>query len=261
MEERKNNTGLAVLITILVIAILGLTCFIVYDKVLKKDKTESNTTENGENEEKSADVENKLSESEEQEIVNNLVESLSIDHCGAYKYNFTNGKKITKSDLTDDEIFSILFMYKGVYKKGTVNKQVIINAYEEFFKDTIYNLPKKIHIKFYDYELKGDFYENYASGGACDYFSRYVVDSYNFNDNKLSINVIYTTEFTDYDSDIIYIKGKDNFKIEKITQEVGEYSTDEIKSIKDNKNSFITYKFNFNVADSKYSFDSIEKLI
>ena len=49
MEERKSNTGLVVLITILVITVLGLTGFVVYDKVLKKDKVEPNTTDNSSN--------------------------------------------------------------------------------------------------------------------------------------------------------------------------------------------------------------------
>ena len=49
MEERKNGKGLVVLITILVLIILGLAGFIVYDKVLKKEKVEPNTIENSDN--------------------------------------------------------------------------------------------------------------------------------------------------------------------------------------------------------------------
>lgn len=40
MEERKNNTGLIILITVLVMLVLGLVGFIVYDKVINKDDNE-----------------------------------------------------------------------------------------------------------------------------------------------------------------------------------------------------------------------------
>ena len=51
MEEKKKSTGLAVLIALLVLIILGLTGFVVHDKVLKKDKIESNITDISSNEE------------------------------------------------------------------------------------------------------------------------------------------------------------------------------------------------------------------
>ena len=51
MEERKSsNKLLTTLVIILLIAVLGLTGFVVYDKVLKKDKVEPNTTDNSDNE-------------------------------------------------------------------------------------------------------------------------------------------------------------------------------------------------------------------
>ena len=37
MEEKKNNKGLVWLIVILIILVLGLVGYIVYDKVLSKD--------------------------------------------------------------------------------------------------------------------------------------------------------------------------------------------------------------------------------
>ena len=45
MEERKNNTGLIVLITVLVILVLGMGGFIIYDKVINKTN-ESDIEEN-----------------------------------------------------------------------------------------------------------------------------------------------------------------------------------------------------------------------
>ena len=45
MERERNNTGLIVVVTLLVVAVLGLIGFIVYDKVIK-DSNEPNTEEN-----------------------------------------------------------------------------------------------------------------------------------------------------------------------------------------------------------------------
>lgn len=45
MEERKNNTGLVVLITVLVMLVLGMGAFIIYDKVINKTN-ELNSEEN-----------------------------------------------------------------------------------------------------------------------------------------------------------------------------------------------------------------------
>ena len=49
MEERKNNIGLIVLITVLVVLVLGMGAFIIYDKVINKIN-EPNTEENSNNE-------------------------------------------------------------------------------------------------------------------------------------------------------------------------------------------------------------------
>lgn len=49
MEERKNNTGLVVLITVLVMLVLGMGAFIIYDKVINKTN-EPTTGENSNNE-------------------------------------------------------------------------------------------------------------------------------------------------------------------------------------------------------------------
>ena len=52
MEERKNNTGLVVLVTVLVMLVLGMGGFIVYDKVINKTNEpstgENNKVDNGE---------------------------------------------------------------------------------------------------------------------------------------------------------------------------------------------------------------------
>ena len=45
MEERKNNTGLVVLTTVLVMLVLGMGAFIIYDKVINKTN-EPNSEEN-----------------------------------------------------------------------------------------------------------------------------------------------------------------------------------------------------------------------
>ena len=47
MEERKNNTGLVVLVTVLVMLVIGMGAFIIYDKVINKTN-EPNIEENNE---------------------------------------------------------------------------------------------------------------------------------------------------------------------------------------------------------------------
>lgn len=60
MEERKNsNIGLAVLITVLVMLVLGLSGFIVYDKVIKQESNSNNTSNIVENNEQTDIIEDR----------------------------------------------------------------------------------------------------------------------------------------------------------------------------------------------------------
>ncbi len=80
MEERKNNnTGLIVLVTVLVMLVLGLVGFIVYDKILK-DANEPNVEENN-NEE----TNNKLDESDLDE--KETIENVSLSDEDKINYN------------------------------------------------------------------------------------------------------------------------------------------------------------------------------
>lgn len=153
MEERKNNTGLVVLIAALVIIILGLTGFIVYDKALKRDKAEPNITDNNGN----VEVEQDKINFEKAILDDNENSTTSLkDVIGEYHYikkcESVSGPQNTvqyyntdsSMSLKDDYTFEILDAthcqtsvgYKGTYKIS--GDSIILTGFEDNFSDVAY---------------------------------------------------------------------------------------------------------------------------
>ena len=182
MEEKKNNKGLIWLIVILIILVLGLVGYIVYDKVLKDDKTISNndetittisTTINKINEEKN-NVENYDVNKDIDPLSKELLSKLTTsDNIFGLFYNKISIEDTNNINFIKFNIRQYILDNKIDYKKhinecGTVieknNAYVIskniINKYIQEKYDTInkydFNLGQEIHFGESTYFLTSD---------------------------------------------------------------------------------------------------------
>ena len=169
MQIKNNNTALAVIITLLVVIILGLVGFIIYDKVINKDTNEPNNggISNNENSQETSKIE--VTSSLEKEL-RDLIPT--VKYCNQYLYKQYNGGIFKSTDLTSEDKTSdfeqcqgILFVNTNSYKNDSTNTEVYLYDYvllydqqgsnecQGCFYGTDY---QNINIKYDDIELVGD---------------------------------------------------------------------------------------------------------
>lgn len=135
----KKNTALVITIIFLILIILGLGGYLVYDKVINKE-IDANTDKNEitEKENIEASDKNEITEQESNEAINNLV--------GNYRYSFTHEETDTEYvqelQLKEDNTFimSVSFFagsgYEGTY---TVNNGILkLNSTKSYGSDACY---------------------------------------------------------------------------------------------------------------------------
>lgn len=133
MEERNNNTGLIVLITVLIMLVLGLVGFIVYDKVINKTN-EPNTGENNkvENNEENKDSNENIDKEAEEDKQTNV----------AYKV----GDRVTLidssvwhviEDSATDNDFVTLLSSNNVNENYTITTSNAANYISTTFKNSL----------------------------------------------------------------------------------------------------------------------------
>ena len=200
-------------------------------------------------------------------IVNDLLEIVTIGSCGGgYEYKFDNTTKLTVDNLNDNEKFTIA--YKNLVKKNGIfvngfTKDRIIEEIKYIF-DTNVNLSNNLS-NIYTmtvYELNEiGIYNSVPSGGACGGSSLYALDNYDVKDNLIFFNVIrYTSgpsaSYTN-ENPIAEISNDNNENIFKFEAT----GSDNIETkVKENKDKFTQYRFNFKLSEDHYVFDSIEKI-
>ena len=137
--EEKNNKGLIWLIIILIVLVLGLIGYIIYDKTsLSNNKIENNTTT-------TTTTKKVVDNSKYDEVISFNITLNDVEHEIAYKFNALEGKENHK-DLTDEEINDA--KKNGVYVYRSVNLNIFI---DEIFVKTI---PI-----FFDIEGNSEYYE------------------------------------------------------------------------------------------------------
>lgn len=125
MENNKNSKGLIVLVIILIICILGLGGYIVYDKILNKptpttDNTKSSTTKPINN------------ESETYIIDKNTKKVLTLEEIISSYKNYTDMIDILKKYINDN--------YDKLYSNDLYEKNKIIYEVEDSLKNNNYSL-------------------------------------------------------------------------------------------------------------------------
>ena len=202
-------------------------------------------------------------------IVNDLLDLVSVGTCGVENgLDFTNSNKLTLDNLTNDYKYSMA--YYNLYGYGRVDqisKEDISDSYEYIFgiKPT---LPNQFNVSFvwagYGIETNPDFYSVVAGGGGCGGFSSsYLLDKYSVNDSNISIDVIYYLKYYTNDSatsSCIANKNRNESPDYKIDLNGNEITELDLQKVKDNKDKFTQYKFNFKLSNDHYIFDSVEKI-
>ena len=161
MEEKKNNKGLIWLIVILIILVLGLIGYIVYDKVLLKDKTPVNdneTTTTKVNLEEKNEYIIKETKTSKTGIIVTLEQKTSNDNCNllidnnkidlntsyCYDYqldlyeNFIIVIFYSPTNLNIHDMF--IFNYNGEELNDASNMIIDENNYLNSIKDKFYHL-------------------------------------------------------------------------------------------------------------------------
>lgn len=124
MEEKKKNTGTTFLIVLLVLALIGTSGYIVYDKfIAKEEKQESQVTKKDDEDEDKDKSEIKVLEvtdSEVQDVFKKISNGLST-YCGVDDYY--KNVKVTSNDITNDLAFNIavLQIYNDKVAQGIKN--------------------------------------------------------------------------------------------------------------------------------------------
>lgn len=282
MEERNNNTGLVVLITVLVMLVLGLVGFIVYDKVIDKEN-EPNTEEN--NNESSNNQGN-----ENQDIVVDYDLDKAKKLVDKYYYNYrgmeTTFEKMSENDKmfiaytklneSDFGVANCKNLYAGEgndaggyyidvlgneyvcneYSK-TIAYNLINSAYKDLFGNST-NIPKKSFAigweaigyvqstnEFVDLDFYGggDWPENQPKYG--------VISAKLTNDNNLVVEVGYVVFKFDFDRNLYYADFDKNItytSVDDIEEDFFKQNLDEVKVL----------KFNFEKENNKFVLKNME---
>lgn len=149
--EEKNNKGLIWLITILIVLVLGLIGYIIYDKSsLSNDKIKTNITTTTTNTTTTKKV---VDNSKYDEVISFKVTLNDIEHEIAYKFNILEGKENHKN-LTDEEINEAKKYGNYVYRSVNLNifiDEIFVKTIPIFFDiegDSEYNEVKNLFQKF-----------------------------------------------------------------------------------------------------------------
>lgn len=137
MEERNNNTGLVVLVTVLVMLVLGMGAFIIYDKVINKTN-EPNTEENNkvdnteENNDSNENIDNEAEEDKQTNVAYKVGDKVTLTDSSVWH--------VIEDSSTDND-FVMLLSSKNVNENYTVTISNAADYISTTFKN---NLIKKL---------------------------------------------------------------------------------------------------------------------
>lgn len=282
MEERNNNTGLVVLITVLVMVVLGLVGFIVYDKVINKTNEpstgENNKVDNGEEgkeEVKEISINDSLITSlvypvdvvfgvgyadgvtwKYQDITINDLTRANMMHAAAYKLkpireNFGEGMENFYSAKEIEDSFKNMFGPDTKYTNGDIEGKMD-NGYEIFECGQIYEYNENDNTYMTTGGCGGD------SLGYTDYISKKYkaeqTDNYIYVYEYVQSALIEPEDpYADYSDTVAYLLDHDNKKETKIKYD--NYKNTIYSMI--DKGEVETYKWTFKKqSDGKYYFYS-----
>ena len=261
-----------IIICILVILVLGLCGYLVYDKLNDKKESTNTAVESNDTEIEHSNLNDELA-------VRQLLDSVSISTCGGgYRYEIDNGDVLKYDSLSNDERFSLA--YKSFFGKNSnvvLSKSIMLKAYNNFFGDGQYTLPETV-------EMIGNFggviklsNDEYVADtpaiGSCVGRQKYILTGFNMLENKITIDVILVV--IEYDAveepEKVYImepgsindtRIQANERYERRIEITANDLTDEkiLDAIASTKSNFVQFRFTFNAQKDRYTFDNVERI-
>ncbi len=279
MEERKNNSVVtAVIITVLVMVVLGLIGFIVYDRVI--NKTDEPKTEENNNVEENNDVIVDYDLDKAKELVDKY-----YYNWGGIDVTFNNMdendkmivayRKLTKSDFKNANCGflyansdKIINQDAGGYYMNVMNNEHVCNEYSETVEyetiNSIYNelfvgdMPKKAFgagfeaIDFIESENKFVTLDFYGGGDWPENIPMYdVLSAKLINDNELIVEVGYTLFMIDAINNVYSPDFDKNIKynsVDDVEEDFFRKNADKVKVL----------KFNFVKENDKFVLNNME---
>lgn len=253
LVTKKKGSGTTIVIVLLIIAVLGLACYICYDKGIifnNKETTSSSTNEKSKknNQSKTEEESITFSDSELEKYVNYIVPVSIRPSALLYDTNSVNSKNLSAAD-------KIKYIGSLVYSKHTstsdyqydiISENDVKSAVEEVYGPNSYERTT-FNLGCGDYilnENEKNYYSKTGCGGMTETFVSNVVTDYKATKSKLEITTAYAffdgiacKIFKDYNKSISlddYTGGS--------TEETNSYLTNYIKNNKDKLNT-IVYTF------------------
>ena len=270
MEEKKNNKGLVWLIVILIILVLGLVGYIIYDKTIKDDNQllNNNTTTT------TTKVETNIPEIYEGIYIDESIEDDEIRNAYAlisnlgfmtsgYEWNFGNKTKLLFDDLSEEEKMKMIFVNLVINKKVKYDSMTVDGYKYIILSEDLENAVKDVFGN-NTFEFNKDFTHNSCTltlndengydvecygAGREDDSEDYLIYDMKKNNNTIEINVAYYYEIFEHAGDNPGIYYNTEMLEEKIC------NSDEVEN---NINKLQQYKFTFVNDGNNYIFDNIE---
>ena len=242
--EKKQSRGLIVLVVILILIVLGLGGYLVYDKVLSKEEPKNEQIQ-----EEPQEEQEKLSVLEVEELLKTLPDSFYYD-----KQDVWNGQLVTIDNIDHKVLLSKAHDYI-IESNDKITTETLQNKIKE-----LYNITEIKHQDFLGYKYENGEYTTQRGIGGPGMVTMTKLIDYNIDKGVLSINekvgfstcgadCYITTKQTYNESDILK-------KIE-ITEDLN--INDSTEYFENNLDKFTTYKHIFKKAsDGKYYWYSSE---
>lgn len=258
----KRGAGLIIIVVALLMAVLGLGGYIMYDKFFNDNKSSKTTEKEEKKEEKKEDkVENLEVTSNE---VTDLFTSITTGwnrYCGINNYFID--KKVTTTDIDNDIVTAITLSY--LYKSGVkfdegstfTKKQVEDTITKLFGKNYKYTYKTISGCPTFTYDESKEVYTAGSSGcgGTCGAVVLKKVVKATKTDSKIELYVraLFPSELPDENGYIKYYKFKSD---EELQLERDNYN--QVKETDANYNKGSLYKMTFTKEDNNYVFTSSE---
>ena len=262
-EKKKGNSGLIILVVILLVACVGMGCFI----FINKDKLMSK--ENNETIEK---TEKDINENKDLDINDTLVETLykmtrsDLDKCEYETQPLlieNVGDKLTLDNMNDN--YKGIIIYDYVEKNKEISEEEMKKAYEKIFGPNTYKVMNKINFNAvgninYDSANKKyilDFNPNEPWGCVTHLYNKEKVINATKNDDTIKITTAYI--FNCSFSTELCKDSKGNEKMEQ-TMSISEDSNKILDFIEEHKNELHQLTYTFKKAeDGNYYYSEVER--
>lgn len=248
----EDNKGLKILIIVLILIILMLSGFIVWDKMLNKEdsiNTPTTITKAGE----------KVSTDNEEKASNILKVFKSIDTCSAYiNWNFDDRETITFDNMTTEEKGKLIFNY--IYQDDEISddmicgKQIKIDnskfssASNKIFGTSVPDITIPVETSLLKIEYDNDNYlMTSLDCGGCDETGEYKVLEYKQDNNKIEIKTANYFIRLAQDNETRLIYSSKDFVCEE-------------NDLETNYDKLDQYKYTFMKNDNNYIFVSVHQI-